>query len=120
VTLAEITAAIPAVALTLSPCILLAAVGAWLAWPYVLDRWLARCAGRNPERRRNWAGNRAPRKRRTERQARTLLSMPPGHPEWLTGGEKAARTGDFASWGAELEQDGLDAGSIIDSFRRGL
>lgn len=60
------------------------------------------------------------RNRRAEEHARAVLGMPQHHPEWLTGGEKAAATGDFASWGAELQQDGLDAGSIIKSIQEEL
>lgn len=65
-------------------------------------------------------GERHKRAGKAERNARAHLGMPAGHPEWLVGSDEAAARGDFPAWAAELEAEGMDAGTIIESYRRGL
>lgn len=57
---------------------------------------------------------------RAERQARRLLGIPARHPERVTGSDKAAQRGHFPQWARELEADGIDAGEIINAYRRGM
>lgn len=56
---------------------------------------------------------------RAEKQARAALGVPAAYPEQLTSVPQKAETWDLALWETELEKDGLDAGSIIQNFRRG-
>jgi hypothetical protein len=53
----------------------------------------------------------------TERHARRAMGMARAHPERISGSDRAARTPEFRRLAEEI---GIDAGEIIDAFRRGL
>ena len=55
-----------------------------------------------------------------ERHARAVLGMAKFHPERIKGQDRAARRKRWRQWTAELARDGVDAGQIIDQYRRGL
>lgn len=55
-----------------------------------------------------------------ERQARQVLGVPARHPERITGSDRAACSRFFRVLTAELAAGGIDAGQILDEFRRGL